>query len=335
LITVTLYNKPKCDACDQVEAHLNDLQDVFPHHLVKIDVENDEALADRYRDQVPVVLIGPYALHKTISRQDLAASLGAASDRQSYLEKTDEKYQEKLARGHKITGTDRFSYWLSNRYLLIVNLLVFIYVGLPFAAPTFMRAGLDFPARALYTIYSPMCHQLAFRSWFLFGEQPYYPRDLAGIPNVITYNELANQEEVDVWEARQFIGNDTVGYKVALCQRDVAIYGGIFLFGLIFGLTGRRLKSIPWYLWVLFGIVPIGLDGFSQLPSMMGAALPDWLPFRESTPLFRTITGAMFGISTAWYLFPFLEESMREVRRIVTRKMAVVRATDNTESVNT
>ena len=43
-----------------------------------------------------------------------------------------------------------------------------------------MNAGLTGPGRAIYTIYSPMCHQMASRSFFLFGEQPAYPRELAG-----------------------------------------------------------------------------------------------------------------------------------------------------------
>jgi hypothetical protein len=62
------------------------------------------------------------------------------------------------------------------------------------------------------------------------------------------------------------------------------MYGGILLFGLVFSLSGHRLRSIPWYLWLLLGVVPIGWDGASQLPSLMGINLPDWLPIRESSP---------------------------------------------------
>ena len=44
--------------------------------------------------------------------------------------------------------------------------------------------------------------------------------------------------------------------------------------------------------------------------------IPGW-PFweyRESTPLLRTLTGALFGFSTAWFGFPLIEESMAETR---------------------
>jgi len=158
----------------------------------------------------------------------------------------------------------------------------------------------------------------------LFGEQAYYPRELAGIEGVITYEELADTHEIDLFAARDFTGNPVTGYKVALCERDVAIYLFMLLFGLAFWASGRRIKSIPWYLWVILGLGPMGLDGFSQLPSL-AAGLPDWLPLRESTPLMRTLTGGMFGWMTAWYLFPMLEESAREAGHIVEHKLAVIR----------
>jgi hypothetical protein len=60
----------------------------------------------------------------------------------------------------------------------------------------------------------------------------------------------------------------------------------------------------------------------SQLPSVV-ANLPNWLLIRESSPFLRTLTGGMFGWMTAWYLFPMIEETMRETRRIMQRKFAV------------
>ena len=125
----------------------------------------------------------------------------------------------------------------------------------------------------------------------------------------------------DIFEARGFIGNDVVGYKVALCERDVAMYLTMLGFGIVFWLSGRRIRSIPWYLWVVIGLGPIGVDGLSQLPSVI-ANLPEWLPIRESTPFLRTLTGGLFGLMTAWYLYPMIEETMGETRRLVARKIA-------------
>jgi uncharacterized membrane protein len=115
----------------------------------------------------------------------------------------------------------------------------------------------------------------------------------------------------------KFVGNEVVGYKIALCERDMAIYGSIFLFGIIFGLTGRRIKALPWYIWVLVGLVPIGLDGLSQLLSQPPFSF--WA-FRESTPFFRVVTGFLFGFTTAWFGYPLVEQAMADSRQLMAAK---------------
>ncbi len=95
------------------------------------------------------------------------------------------------------------------------------------------------------------------------------------------------------------------------------------LFALLFMVTGRKMIPLPWYLWLLFGLIPIGIDGVSQLPSLI-SQMPDWMLIRESTPILRTVTGGLFGLTTSWYLFPMIEESMRETRKMLTSKLAVV-----------
>jgi uncharacterized membrane protein len=327
LINVTLYRRKECELCDQVERDLADLQTEIPHQLVLIDLDESQNLRETFPETPPVVEVGPYRLKTVISKQDLRIALGAARDRGQHLEKVgDPKYQARLERGHVLTGADRFSYWLSNHYMALFNCFFLIYAGLPFLAPVFMKTGLTGPARVIYAIYSPLCHQFAYRSWFLFGEQAAYPRELAHVDGLLSYEQATGNDSLDTGLARAFRGTLELGYKVALCERDVAIYGSIFIFGLVFAVTGRRLKSLPWYLWILIGIVPIGLDGFSQIPSLTNLTVLQWLPIRESTPILRTLTGFVFGFSTAWYGYPYVEETMLETRRLLTRKIAVVGA---------
>jgi uncharacterized membrane protein len=192
-----------------------------------------------------------------------------------------------------------------------------------------MKIGLETPGRVIYKVYSPLCHQLAFRSFFIFGEQAYYPRELAGVEGVITYGQATGLSESDIVAARNFLGNETMGYKFALCQRDIAIYGAILIFGLVFSLTGKKIKPLPWFLWVIIGLGPIGLDGFSQLLSQLGFSIFNWLPLRESTPLLRTLTGTLFGLATAWFGFPYLEESVRDNRREMRLKSAIAEQIEN------
>jgi len=212
-------------------------------------------------------------------------------------------------------------------------LLMFIYVGLQFLAPTLMKLNASAPARLIYGMYSPLCHQFGFRSFFLFGEQPYYPLKEAGLTGIKTFDQisglqdLANPYSVSRLGARQFIGDATVGFKVALCERDVAIYGAIVVFGLIYGLTKRKLPPLHWMLWILIGLGPIGLDGFSQLFSQFNWPwLAAFLPYRESTPFLRVFTGFVFGFTTAWFAYPNIEESMLETRQFFVKKFAVAKS---------
>lgn len=269
---------------------------------------------------MPVVKIGPYTLSGALDEQKIMMTINAAIDREKQLlEFGDKKYQKRINQGRNFSNIDKVSLWLSKYYIWIISFFLFLYVGLPFLAPVFLKFGAEIPAKVIYTIYKPLCHQLAFRSWFIYGEQPFYPRELAGLSQILSYEDITNESTVDIRAAQKFTGNEIVGYKVALCERDTAIYASMLLFALAFIVSGRRIKSLPWYFWLFIGLIPIAFDGGSQLPSLANN-LPAWIPLRESTPLLRTITGTLFGFSTAWYLFPLIEESMAETKAILLEK---------------
>lgn len=319
MLEVTLFSRSNCHLCEQVKADLKAIQDEIPHTLLEIDIDTDPAIRAKYLDKIPVVQVGAYTLKAPFGRAELRMTLGAARDARSQ--------NLRLAKQPvaAITSADRFSYWIANHWLALVMLLVLLYVGLPFLAPVLMKSGAATPAKVIYTVYSPLCHQLGFRSFFLFGEQPYYPRAIAGIAGVKTFGEVTGIDESNagLLEARQFIGNERVGYKVALCQRDIAIYAAIVVFGVLYALTGRRIRPLHWSAWLLLAIAPLGLDGFSQLLSQLGLpVVSEWLPFRESTPTLRVITGFLFGFGTAWFGLPYVEESMRETRQALMQKFA-------------
>ncbi len=330
-LNVTLYTRKGCHLCDQAEEDLGALQDRFPHRLTIIDIDENPELLERFALEIPVVQVGPYTKKAPFTRDELAITLGAAQDRKRQLDEIgDPAYQRRVQRGQEISRTDRFSLWFSKHYLLVFNLFVLLYVGLPFLAPVLMDTGAERPARLIYRLYGGLCHQLAFRSWFLFGEQPMYPREAAGLEGYLTFREATGLDETGLLEARQFLGDEQVGYKVALCQRDVAIYGAILLFGLLFGMTGRRIKPLPIWAWLVIGMLPIALDGGSQLISQVLAepALSflrpylGFLSYRESTPLLRTLTGFLFGFTTAWFGYPLVEETMANARQLLIPKFA-------------
>lgn len=322
MIEVKLYTRADCHLCDQTYQDLELLQGKFPHKLTVVDIDNDQDSFNLYSLEIPVVEIGPFTLKAPITRQELEVALEAAQSEELNLGSTDElKNSLEYQKNSSWTRFDSLTYWISKHYLGILNTLLIIYIGLPFLAPIFMQVGFEAPAKLIYRGYGYLCHQLAYRSLFLFGEQPFYPRDAAGVDRYLTYEAVSGLSEGDLalerFEARDFLGNEQMGYKVALCQRDIGIYVGILGFGLLFGITGKRIRGLPWYLWILIGIIPIALDGLSQLISQPPLAL---LPYRESTPLLRILTGFLFGLTIAWFGYPLLEESMKETKGIMERK---------------
>ncbi|MFA5873278.1 MAG: DUF2085 domain-containing protein [Anaerolineales bacterium] len=330
MITVTLYTRAGCELCKQAEEDLKALQEVIPHQLAILDIDSDPSLRDTFALEIPVVEAGPFRLKAPFTRQELKMTLGAAADRRSQLENINDKtFQVNTSRTQTISKADKISYWISKHYLAIFNLFLILYIGFPFLAPIFKKAGWNTPAEVIYKIYRPLCHQWAFRSFFLFGEQAYYPHAAAKIPAVLTFEQVSGITDLtdpSRLQARLFEGNALLGYKVALCERDVAIWGAMALFGVVYALTGRKLPKLHWLIWVLVGLGPIGLDGFSQLFSQIPSTfIQSILPYRESTPLLRALTGFLFGLTTAWFMFPLIEESMADTRRFLAKKFAVLK----------
>jgi uncharacterized membrane protein len=183
--------------------------------------------------------------------------------------------------------------WVARHWLAIFNTAWALYVLLPFLAPVLMQAGMPAAAQVIYTIYSVLCHQIPTHSYFLFG-----PELAPQAPELIAGGMAAGN---DLLQVRVFIGSPEVGWKVALCQRDVAIYAAVFFTGLLYGLVRHRLRPLPFKIYVLF-LIPIAVDGLTQLVGL-----------RESNWWLRTLTGALFGFASVWLAYPYVEEAMQDV----------------------
>ena len=168
---------------------------------------------------------------------------------------------------------------IQRHWLTVTNAAVAIFVGLPFLAPLLLSFGYDGPASAIYAAYQLVCHQWAFRSYFLFGPHLEYGPTVLGTL-------------VGPLEMYGFVGSPELGYKVAFCERDVAIYLAVLLAGLAYGRYRDRLPSLGVAGYCLL-ILPIAIDGVSQL-----------FGWRESTVELRTLTGALFGAASVWLIYP-------------------------------
>ena len=164
---------------------------------------------------------------------------------------------------------NRFILWIANHWLLLLNSAVGLYVGLPVLAPLLMARGQTTLSNVIY---------FAYRFVFRCHQMP----------------------------SRSFF---IAGHQMAMCQRDMAIYGSIFIAGLGFNLVRRRLKPLSWQSFVVL-IAPMAVDGTLQLLGVL-----------ESTPLRRLITGGLFGLACVLLAFPYLEEGFQEIREEATAQL--------------
>jgi uncharacterized membrane protein len=183
--------------------------------------------------------------------------------------------------------------FLVRHWLALLNLVVAVWVALPVAAPALMAAGWHGPALFVYTLYQTACHQWPGRSYFLFGPQLVYSMD-----------EL---QRAGVGMARDFVGNAAMGFKVAYCERDFAIYTTVLLAGLLYAVLRRHARPLPWAVFLVC-LVPIAVDGFSQLVGL-----------RESSWELRTLTGALTGFAGVWLVYPRIAEAIAPPARPAVR----------------
>jgi uncharacterized membrane protein len=227
---------------------------------------------------------------------------------------------------------NRWAYGLCRHWLLVVNVWLGVYVGLPWLAPVFMKLGWTVAGQAIYLIYSTQCHQLPERSFFLFGAQPMY--SLAQIHAV--WQNTANPLIL-----RQFIGTPELGWKVAWSDRMVSLFTGLFLFGVAYALLRKKLKALPLWGFALLAL-PMALDGGSHLISDIAGI---GLGFRDSNAWLATltqhvfsaafyagdalgsfnswmrlITGVLFGLGAVWALYPLMQVSFTDMGHEIEEK---------------
>lgn len=209
------------------------------------------------------------------------------------------------------TRANRAVYFLARHWIALFNAAILLYLGGAILAPVAMHLGRPGVANVLYTLYGPFCHQYPFRSFFLFGDAATEP--LREPVSVLAMAELSH-----------FVGDPQVGYKIALCQRDVAIYAAMLAAGIIYGPLRRRVRipALPLWLFFLFGALPMFLDGGIQwLSYAVWQFIPALLaqPF-ETIPAMRVLTGALFGLGVTAVGYPTLAEYFDDTRATLERK---------------
>jgi uncharacterized membrane protein len=233
---------------------------------------------------------------------------------------------------------DRLVLWFMQHWLYFFLAAFLLFVLLPFAAPAAMYTGREWAGVLIYKMYSPFCHQLPQRSWFLFGEKLTYTLD--EISQVHPYT--------DPLRLRSFYGTPEMGWKVAWSDRMISFYMMIPVFGLVYAVWrrfGRQPRPISWRLLVLL-LLPLAVDGFTHMFSdlifgVSSGGFRDanaWLAFLTGNAFpgfyagdqygtfnwwMRLITGLLAAWAVAFCAFPWLDRLMRrELQRYGTKVAA-------------
>jgi hypothetical protein len=138
-------------------------------------------------------------------------------------------------RSQRTNLLERLVSGFARHWLFFVNVLIAIWVGLPWLAPVLMDWGWTSAAKVIYFIYSFQCHQLPERSFFLFGGQAMYS---------LTEIQIVWQQTTNPLILLQFIGTPEMGWKVAWSDRMVWMYTSILFGGLLYGLVRKQMKPI-------------------------------------------------------------------------------------------
>jgi len=216
---------------------------------------------------------------------------------------------------------------LARHWLLFVNLLIALWVALPWLAPLFMHLGWNSVGRVVYLFYSFQCHQLPERSYFLFGRQAMYS---------LTEIQTAWQTTNDPFILRQFMGNPEMGWKVAWSDRMVSMYTSILFAGLLYGLVRKQLKPLSFWTFAVL-LLPMVVDGSTHMISDLagiGQGFRDtniWLQiltnnafpitFYQGDALgsfnswMRLITGILFGFALVGFAYPYINDSFADIVR--------------------
>ena len=206
--------------------------------------------------------------------------------------------------------------WLSSHWLEIFLVVYGLWVFTPFLAPFFMVIGWSGAGKAIYFMYSFFCHQLPERSFFLFGEKSMYS---------LTEVQAAWQDTINPMILRQFIGNESMGWKIAWSDRMISFYTSVWVFAVLWSPLRRKIKPLAWWGFVLL-LLPIVLDGITHTFSDfagIGQGFRDtnqWLAIltNNSFPatfyagdalgsfnsIMRFISGLLAGLGIVWLAFP-------------------------------
>lgn len=191
---------------------------------------------------------------------------------------------------------------------IVYFFILCLFIGI-FIPPTLMHLGFTQIAKYIYFFYGFLCHQLPERSFWLFGNKFAY--------KLIELTEHGYTQALILDPSKRFIGNEFLGYKLAVCARDTGLYLGLLIGGLIpqivkdpliqFNLKQKNniIYFTKWKLVLFLALIlPLVIDGTTQL---IASLMNFDNPFYQSNYEKRLLTGILFGLALGFWAFATLK----------------------------
>lgn len=142
--------------------------------------------------------------------------------------------------------------------------------------------------------------------------------------------QAAWQTTINPMILRQFIGNESMGWKIAWSDRMISFYTSVWLFALLWYPFRKKIKPLAWWGFILL-LLPIALDGGTHMISDFTGIgqgfryTNQWLAVLTNNAytatfytgdalgsfnsIMRFITGLIAGLAITWLVFPYMYQS--------------------------
>lgn len=153
------------------------------------------------------------------------------------------------------------------------------------------------------------------------------------------------QDTINPLILRQFVGSETMGWKIAWSDRMISFYTSVWFFAVLWYPLRRKVKPLSWWAFTLL-LLPIAIDGTSHMVSDfagIGQGFRDtnaWLAVLTNNTfhatfyagdalgsfnsIMRFITGILAGFAIAWLVFPYIYRTQTYDQQIDERSYAHV-----------
>jgi uncharacterized membrane protein len=284
---VTLYTKPGCHLCDDALAILDRLAPRYNLDVDEVNIVDDMALYEAYRDDIPVLAIEGGRLGT------LRAPIDEAGLRTA-LEVASRAFPQPQAAGSVLRARrrehepliDRVARYIGRHWLRLVVVALAIYVLLPWLAPLFAALGWWDLADPLYTAYALTCHQLPERAGSVFGYQ--------------------------------------VGfcYRNTALYGGTAMFGAVYALARDHNVSWLKWlrRPVAWWGLVLL-LLPMAADGVTHMLGLrdsmmdMDATFGSFYVGSQMWSLnwwLRVVTGLLAALGAVWFAFPRMDRTMDE-----------------------